>query len=160
MPKTTVNEDCHFCRPKNNIRSSVSVLLTGLTSIRYRKPFLCSSKRRAFSGAVSLGFAARIRFKAASDEGIGLLILPFAFSLNFLIIGKSKVYFTDNNVLTLAFIFVYTVVSLSFATSVNKAVCARASLIGLYSLASLDNPASCARSFTLSTKFARPSIDK
>lgn len=60
----------------------------------------------------------------------------------------------DKIVLTLPFIFSRTDDSLFFALSVKRAVCATASLIGLYSFASLAKQASFARSF-LSTRFAR-----
>src|SRR6185437_5566495 len=58
-------------------------------------------------------------------------------------------------VFTRCFIFSRTVLNLFLAGSVSNAVCATASLIGLYSFASLPSPASLKASFGLSTKLAR-----
>ena len=74
----------------------------------------------AFSGAVSLGFAAFIRFKAALDEGLGFFT-AFVFLLDFLAI-EWDFHFPEINAFTLPFIFSNTDVSLFFATSVNNAV--------------------------------------
>ena len=65
----------------------------------------------------------------------------------------------DKIVLTLPLMFSRTVESFFFAAIVKRAVCATASLIGLYSFASLAKQASVAASL-LSIRLARPSMDK